>query len=84
MINPYCRICLGMGWVCENHPDKVWDEDLGCQCGAGMPCECQRCLDKPNTSKMTVSSPQRSVVRVTAQLHSIITKSPDFSGLLSQ
>lgn len=25
-------------WVCENHPDVLWDEGEGCPCGgAGMP-----------------------------------------------
>ena len=41
MINRFCPLCLGVGWVCENHPNRVWDDDLGCQCGAGMPCDCQ-------------------------------------------
>jgi len=40
MIDPHCRICFGLGWVCENHPKRAWREELGCQCGAGMPCEC--------------------------------------------
>lgn len=40
----------GMGL--RNHPDRVWDEDLGCQCGAGMPCECQHGLEQPDTSKV--------------------------------
>jgi hypothetical protein len=35
-----CPICFGIGWVCENHPDRAWDKELGCQCGAGMPCQC--------------------------------------------
>jgi hypothetical protein len=30
MIDPDCKVCLGVGWVCENRP----------QCGAGMPSEC--------------------------------------------
>jgi hypothetical protein len=37
MIDPDCKICLGIGWVCENHPHRAWAEELGCQCGAGMP-----------------------------------------------
>jgi hypothetical protein len=24
MIDPCCPRCLGLGWVCENHPDRVW------------------------------------------------------------
>jgi hypothetical protein len=38
--NPNCPICHGIGWVCENHPDKPWDSELGCNRRAGMPCEC--------------------------------------------
>ena len=37
--NVECLICGGWGWVCENHPGKVWDLS-GCECGAGMPCRC--------------------------------------------
>jgi hypothetical protein len=37
-----CPKCFGLGWVCEVHPDKVWHGELGCMCGAGMPCECNR------------------------------------------
>jgi hypothetical protein len=25
-----CPICLGIGWACENHPDRAWDDALGC------------------------------------------------------
>jgi hypothetical protein len=35
-----CPNCLGSGWVCENHPQITWDEDFGCTCGDGKPCEC--------------------------------------------
>ena len=35
-----CPICNGGLWVCENHPDKAWDTQGGCECGAGMPCKC--------------------------------------------
>jgi hypothetical protein len=45
MIDPKCKTCFGLGWVCENHPKRAWDEELGCQCGAGMPCKCQGALD---------------------------------------
>jgi hypothetical protein len=37
-----CPKCLGIGWVCEEHPDKAWHDELGCMCGAGMPCACNR------------------------------------------
>lgn len=45
MINPNCPICFGLGFVCENHPDQAWSEELGCQCGAGEPCACNRSSD---------------------------------------
>jgi len=46
MIDPNCPICHGRGWVCENHPHLAWTEKpTGCQCGAGMPCECQKSKD---------------------------------------
>jgi hypothetical protein len=50
-MNKNCPICFGIGWVCENHPDVAWDEQLGCQCGAGMPCACDR-MDEPDTSHL--------------------------------
>ena len=32
--------------VCESHPKLAWwDDVLGCQCGAGTPCECQGAQD---------------------------------------
>ena len=40
MTNPNCPICFGIGFVCENHPDRAWSQVLGCQCGAGDPCAC--------------------------------------------
>jgi hypothetical protein len=36
-----CR-CAGIGWVCENHPDRPWakpgEYSQACDCGAGAPC----------------------------------------------
>jgi hypothetical protein len=52
-----CPICFGLGGVCENHPDRAWDEELGCQCGAGMPCECNR-VDPPDTSQLIQEMPE--------------------------
>jgi hypothetical protein len=55
MIDPNCKICLGLGWVCENHRNRIWDLMLGgCECGAGMPCECQRAngLEQPDISRV--------------------------------
>ena len=59
MINPNCRSCCGLGWVCENHPERAWDEALGCQCGAGMLCECQHAdgLEPPDISKIMEEEP---------------------------
>ncbi|MCP3401844.1 MULTISPECIES: hypothetical protein [unclassified Bradyrhizobium] len=47
MTDPNCPSCGGLGWVCENHPDKAWTEkEGGCQCGAGMPCACNKTEDE--------------------------------------
>jgi hypothetical protein len=47
-----CPICFGIGWVCENHPNRVWDEQ-GCMCGAGMPCQCNR-QEEPDIRQVIV------------------------------
>lgn len=51
-----CSICLGIGWVCENHPDRPWDDELGCTCGAGEPCKCNAVgepgVDEPDISQV--------------------------------
>jgi hypothetical protein len=39
-MNKKCPICFGIGWVCENHPDMAFDDELGCTCGEGIPCAC--------------------------------------------
>ena len=59
MINPDCPVCFGIGWVCENHSNRAWDEQKGCQCGAGMPCECQRAsgLEQPDISEVIEKEP---------------------------
>lgn len=40
--NPACEVCLGCGWVCENHPLRPFDSGTAadCICGAGQPCVC--------------------------------------------
>lgn len=43
--DPDCQICGGAAWVCEDHPDRVWDgvsnSTTACTCGAaGAPCRC--------------------------------------------
>jgi hypothetical protein len=52
-VKPNCPYCFGLGWVCENHPHE------GCQCGAGMPCECNRAEghEEPDTSGIMSSKP---------------------------
>jgi hypothetical protein len=55
-VNKNRPICFGIGQVCENHPNRTWDEKLGCMCGAGMPCECNRpkepAIDPPDYSAL--------------------------------
>jgi hypothetical protein len=43
-----CPNCLGIGWVCENHPQMPWSDEDGCTCGAGMPCACNTGEDTDN------------------------------------
>jgi hypothetical protein len=50
----HCYKCLGVGWVCENHPSLPWSDELGCQCGAGMPCVCNR-AGEPGIGELDVS-----------------------------
>jgi hypothetical protein len=47
--------------VCENHLDKPWDLDLGCICGAGVPCKCNETdgIDEPDVSQVIVEDPPR-------------------------
>jgi hypothetical protein len=34
-----CARCRDIGWVCETHDDRPWDDEHACGCGAaGMPC----------------------------------------------
>ena len=44
---------FGIGWVCENHPDRAWHDELGRTYGAGEPCECNR-ADEPDVSEVTI------------------------------
>ena len=55
-MNPNCPICRGIGWVCENHPEKPWDPELGCICGAGAPCKCNATggVDEPDVIQVIV------------------------------
>ncbi|PDT77152.1 hypothetical protein CO675_11475 [Bradyrhizobium sp. C9] len=41
---PTCKRCRGARWVCENHPDRPWSADTGCEyCGAGAGMICPDC-----------------------------------------
>jgi hypothetical protein len=52
---------MGIGWVCENHPNLPWHDELGCQCGAGMPCSCNR-RDPPDTTNVIAKENIRLVL----------------------
>jgi hypothetical protein len=52
-MNDGCPICCGIGWVCENHPEKAFDDELGCTCSDGMPSECND-SDPPDTSQVII------------------------------
>jgi hypothetical protein len=61
----HCYKCLGIGRVCENHPSLPWSDELGCTCGAGMLCECNKSgeagNDEPDTSQ--VSTDEKEITR---------------------
>jgi hypothetical protein len=52
-MNDECPICRGIGWVCERHPYRPYDYEIGCACGYGAPCECND-SDPPDISHVTV------------------------------
>lgn len=64
MTNWKCPVCLGIGWVCENHPDLPWDEEFGCECGAGIPCECNTAgepgVEEPDVSQVVMQGAERT------------------------
>jgi hypothetical protein len=34
-----CTLCEDSAWVCERHPERPWDGESACGCGApGAPC----------------------------------------------
>jgi ATP-dependent DNA ligase len=39
--------------VCERHPERPYDAEIGCTCGYGAPCECND-SDPPDTRHVTV------------------------------
>jgi hypothetical protein len=59
-----CPNCKGLGWVCENHPKRPWSDAIGCTCGAGMMCKCQRMnkneregIEEPDVSQVLDEKP---------------------------
>lgn len=40
-MNKDCQICVGEGWLCEQHPDLPFPHDKDCS-GPGIPCRCNR------------------------------------------
>lgn len=38
LIRPGCEVCLGTGWVCEEHPLSPFEDHPNC--GVGEPCRC--------------------------------------------
>jgi hypothetical protein len=72
-MNQKCPICFGIGWVCENHPDKPRDKELGCECVAGMTCECNSAgepsVDEPDTSQVIVEEDKISRHWTVALVH---------------
>jgi hypothetical protein len=52
-MNENCPFCRGIGWVCERHPRKAFDYELGCACSDGMPCKCNDSTP-PDTSQVIV------------------------------
>jgi hypothetical protein len=46
MVDTRCKICFGLGWVCGNHPNRAWSDELGCKCGPAKACKCQGDVDE--------------------------------------
>ena len=48
-----CSLCEDCGWVCESHPNKPWEGEHACTCGAaGAPCpRCNAGDDDPRMPK---------------------------------
>jgi hypothetical protein len=55
LVQPGCEICMGLGWVCEEHPLRPWETGYpaDCSCGApGMPCVCTGLQTAPDTPRV--------------------------------
>jgi hypothetical protein len=72
---PACPACRDTGFVCENHPDKLWGPECcheaafndtcehgACGCGAGDPCPAC-CPSGPFTSIADAFTPRFREVR---------------------
>jgi hypothetical protein len=48
-----CTLCEDRAWVCEAHPNRPWDGEHACGCGAaGMPCPLCNQSAKGETPRM--------------------------------
>jgi hypothetical protein len=52
-MNKGCKVCCGIGWVCERHPCLAFDAEIGCTCSEGVPCECND-SDPLDTSEVAI------------------------------
>jgi hypothetical protein len=53
----FCDRCAKCRWVCEAHPNRPWDGEHACGCGApGEPCpECNRADGAPDCPRASAS-----------------------------
>jgi hypothetical protein len=49
-----CHICFRVGWVCRSHPDRPWNDEIGCTCGPGKPCVQCNDADEPDYSGLMI------------------------------
>lgn len=48
-----CTLCEDCGWVCESHPDRPWQGEHACGCGAaGTPCAWCNRVSEGETPRM--------------------------------
>jgi hypothetical protein len=53
-----CTACEDVGWVCENHLNRVWDGPHGCG-GAGVRCPaCKSDIAEAEVQRMENGSPR--------------------------
>jgi hypothetical protein len=52
-----CALCEDCGWVCESHPDRPWEGEHACTCGAaGAPCPQCNAIDDDMAPRMPKGS----------------------------